>query len=171
MSFVEGSFNFGEKPITHDVMVACLLNTLSQLPDESWIAKASPGSGGGELQPSVGLNSVVDCSNANTAPQSSLELVSDNSSEADASVVSSESDPNVPRMHRPSPIRQTSGPRFISLIDSSGGTRRQHPGPDTDYVERKKQPHLALENATEQSLTRRFATTELLNLRSAKHGP
>jgi len=169
MAFVKGSFNFGEKTITHDDMVKCLLDALSKLPDESWIAKASPDRGGDELQPySVKSNSMVDRSNATTSPQSSLELTSENSSSADSSVVSSESDPDILRMRRPSPIRQTSGPGFTSSSVSSGGTRRQHSGPDTDYIERKKQPRLALESATEQPLTRRFVATEPPNLRSAK---
>ena len=129
MAFVKGSFNFGEKTITHDDMVKCLLDTLSKLPDELWIAKASPDRGGNELQPySVKSNSMVDHSNATTSPQSSLELTSKNSSSADSSVVSSESDPDILRMRRPSPIHQTSGPGFTSSSVSSGGTRRQHSG-------------------------------------------
>ena len=41
MTVVEGSFSSGEEPITHDDMVKYLVDTLSKLPDESWIAKAS----------------------------------------------------------------------------------------------------------------------------------
>ena len=166
MTSVKGSFTSGDKPITHDDMVKCLVDALSKLPDESWITKVSPDNGCGELRPySAGSNSMVDCNNTTILPRSALELTSEQ--EAGESVISSKPGPDTLRIRRPSPIRQTSGPSFTSV--SSSGARRPRPGPDTEYVERTKRPCIALElNATEPPLTRRFAATEPSNLHSTK---
>ena len=69
MISVKGSFTSGDKPITHNDMVKCLIDALSKLPDESWITKVSPDNGCGELRPySAGSNSMVDCDNTTILP-------------------------------------------------------------------------------------------------------
>lgn len=137
-------------------MVERLLDTLSNLPDESWVAKPLPDNGGDVfwLDPVRLDSNSVDCNT--TSPQSGSELTLENSSEADASLVSSQSDPiDIPRMHRPPPICQISGPGFTSSSTSSGGVRRQHSRSDVDYVDSHiKQPHFtpttSKANATER---------------------
>lgn len=145
MTFAKGSFKSGKETITHDDMVKCFLNALSKFPDESWIAKASPDNRDSEPQSCLVGSGI-------TMPQSGLELSPEDSSEDDASSISSESDSiDVLCMCQPSPVHQTSRPSFTSSSVSSGGTRRQCPEADMDYVDLcMKQPHFTLPNVTEQ---------------------
>ena len=127
MTYVNGSFTQClQAPITHDEMAQYLIDMLSNLPDEAWVAEERPtnvDSGGGDVfeLDNFGLD----------LPLGSHVSGSENSSEAESSSLTEPL-----RISRPAPIRAISGPRFITSSTGSNSTRRPRSrSDDVEYVD------------------------------------
>ncbi|KAI5986625.1 hypothetical protein EDD15DRAFT_2373072 [Pisolithus albus] len=108
MDFVDDSFR-SDGPITHDEMSQALLQALCSLDDQFWVPHASPA----HAKEPADYNSDHDVRSIASEPDESSEL-SDASQSA-----------HMPRILRPLPIRQSSGPGFSSSASSSSIYRRQ----------------------------------------------